>query len=1025
MIDVYSLSMRSLSLLCESSVKSLALGLLASLCLGAGRIRNSALRHAVWATVLCGMLGMPMLGLAMPAIVLPLLPSSTGRMNEAANAMPAAPETIPKVPAHGTVVGNASINSGELIHKARVAPGLTDSNKPGSGPWTRESFSGLVILGYVTVVLALLARLLLGFAGCRRIARGSRRIDFERVAEGCAPALQRALLGQRLEVRECQTVRVPLTLGWLRPMILLPEDWALWGPSKRGAVLAHELAHVERRDALFLAVGAFNQCLFWFHPMAWLLPGRLALLSERACDDRAITLTGAPLPYAKHLLEFAASMVDRRDRVMSGILSISMADGGDLRGRIEAILDHPRTGASALTRRARLTLLASALLIVPILAVLRVGPSALAAADRRSATTRGDSAHDHVTFRGRVLGQAGRPVAGAKLYLTVMHGFAREPFPAFEHATTGPDGRFEFTVLKAKYGDRKTVVAALAADHGVGWLEVPAGGEGDDLTLREVNDDVPMTGQVVDLEGNPVPGATFRVLEISAAPGEDLGPWLKAALGNEGENRAREKQELEWDHIDLSKLALKATTDANGRFRLNGIGRNRLVRAQLDSPVIASQYLNVLTRLGKAIEVTAYKGQLGVTTYYGANFRYVAAPTKPVVGVVRDRSTRKPLAGVTVESNKLAGDPVPGRNIVQTTTDALGRYRLIGLPKGKGNEVRLVPRDDQPYVSVHTDVPDSPGLGPVTVDFELVRGVWIEGKLADKVTGEPVEGYVDYFAFEHNPNVRDYVGFEGTIPPTWGVATKKDGSFRVVGLPGPGLIAVFYTGHHLLAPERDDEYGTKEPFLYTSPRQLGRLNNYTALARIDPPKGVDSARRDVTLDPGWTFTGTVHGPDGKALVGAQSFGLHARGWSHEAMKTAEFTVEAFNYRRPRDVIFCHPEKGLVGVARPPRENGGSVEVQMAPGATITARLVDGDGKPQFGVKLDVIFRQMGRFHVDWSHYSPGRIWTDREGRFRLEALLPDYEFRLESDKGALRLGRAPRSGQTNDLGDLKINEQRE
>jgi beta-lactamase regulating signal transducer with metallopeptidase domain/protocatechuate 3,4-dioxygenase beta subunit len=1025
MIDVFSLSMRCLNLLCESSVKSLAVGLLASLCLGVGRIRNPAFRHAVWATVLCGMLGIPMLGLAMPAIVLPLWPSSPGRTNEA-KAVSTAPGTIPIGPAERTEVGDVSVNSGALIHGARVAPGLADSNEPGSGPWTRESFSGFVILGYVTVVLALLARLLLGFAGCRRIARGSRQIDLERVVEGCSPSLQSALFGQRLEVRECQAVRVPLTLGWLRPMILLPEDWAGWSPSKRGAALAHELAHVERRDALFVALGAFNQCLSWFHPMAWLLPGRLASLSERACDDRAITLTGAPLPYAKHLLEFAASMVDRRGRVMPGILSISMANGGDLRGRIEAIVDHPRTDASPLSRRARLMLLASALLIVPALAVLRVGPRALAAAEPRSATTPGDSDPDHVTIRGRVLAPAGRPVAGAKLYLTVMHGFAREAFPAPEHATTGPDGRFEFTVLKAKYGDRKTVVAAMAADHGVGWLEVPSGDKRDDLTLRLVND-VPIFGQVVDLEGKPVRGATFRVLEISAAPGEDLGPWLEAAEGKKREKHPLEKQEFEWDRIDLSKLALNVTTDADGRFRLTGIGRNRLVWAQVDGPVIASQYLNVLTRLGKAIEVTQYKGhQLGVTTYYGAEFRYVAAPTKPVVGVVRDKSTGKPLAGVTVESNKLAGDPVPGRNIIQTTTDALGRYRLIGLPKGTGNKIRLVARDDQPYSSVHADVPDSPGLGPVTVDFELVRGVWIEGKLTDKLTGEPAQGHVDYFALDNNPNVRDYSGFEGTIPPTWGVGAKEDGSFRVVGLPGPGLIVVFYTGHHLLAPERDDEFGTKEPFLFTSPRQLGLLINYTALARIDPPKGVDSVKRDLTLDPGWTFTGTLHGPDGKALVGAQSFGLHARGWSHEAMKTAEFTVEAFNSRRPRDVIFRHPERALVGVARPPKENGGSVEVQMAPGATITARLVDRDGQPQVGVKLDVWFHHKGSsLSGDWSEYSPGRIWTDREGRFRVEALVPDYEFLVQGDKGKLRLGGAPRSGQIKDLGDVKINEQEE
>jgi len=51
------------------------------------------------------------------------------------------------------------------------------------------------------------------------------------------------------------------------------------------------------------------------------------------------------------------------------------------------------------------------------------------------------------------------------------------------------------------------------------------------------------------------------------------------------------------------------------------------------------------------------------------------------------------------------------------------------------------------------------------------------------------------------------------------------------------LIAEFYTGSHLLARARDDEYGTKERFLATSPSQFGLLINYAALARIDPARG--------------------------------------------------------------------------------------------------------------------------------------------------------------------------------------------
>jgi hypothetical protein len=158
------------------------------------------------------------------------------------------------------------------------------------------------------------------------------------------------------------------------------------------------------------------------------------------------------------------------------------------------------------------------------------------------------------------------------------------------------------------------------------------------------------------------------------------------------------------------------------------------------------------------------------------------------------------------------------------------------------------------------------------------------------------------------------------------------------------LIAVFYTGNHLLAPDRDDEYGTKEWYIYTAPRQLGRLINYTALARVDPAGGVDTVKRDVTLDPGWTFTGTLRGPDGEPVIGARIFALNDRDDGRAAMKSSEFTVRAFNPRRPRDVFFQHAEKGLVGVAHPPKENGGTVTVNMVPGTIIKGKLIEADRK---------------------------------------------------------------------------------
>jgi hypothetical protein len=634
---------------------------------------------------------------------------------------------------------------------------------------------------------------------------------------------------------------------------------------------------------------------------------------------------------------------------------------------------------------------------------------------------------DSIAYSGRVLGPDGQPVTGAKLYISPGWGYMKRPYLSQEYATTEPGGRFQFMVPRAQFAEQVTVVAAMAAEYGAGWVKVMADGKKDDLTLRLVKDDMPINGQIVDLEGKPVPGATLRVQQIHAAPGEDLGPWLLAAMDKKAPSRGRSLR-LEQKYLSHYTIALSpiATTDAEGRFQLHGIGRNRLVRAQLDGPTIVSQKLHILTRPGPTIEVPELEADRNLrtpaltTAYYGATFRHVAAPTKPIVGVVRDKDTKQLLAGVTVESYKMATSPLHGENMIQTKTDARGQYRLIGMPKGESNKIRLVPAEDQPYVSVHAVVPDSPSLEPVTVDFELKRGVWIEGKITDKATNKPVKASVEYFAlYPTNPNVRDHPGFEGTYCNI--IAAKEDGSYRIVGLPGPGLVGVYgRLQNYLRAPDRDDEFGVKEPSLSTSPYHISFTSNYSAIAPIDPAKGVETVKRDVTLDPGWKLTGTVLGPDGIPVTGVRSLGLEGP-WS--VMKTPEFTVSGFNPRRPLNVLFQHLEKGLVGALQPPKENGGAVTVQLEPGAVVTGRLVNAEGQPRVGAELEVTFRSKKERY--FGPYSPEHIKTDREGRFRIEALLPECEFRLSDGKDELPLGEALHSGQTKDVGDVQMKRREE
>lgn len=93
-----------------------------------------------------------------------------------------------------------------------------------------------------------------------------------------------------------------LTVGLTRPTILL-STWmvAHLDAQELEAVLAHELAHIRRRDALRLWLATVLRDAFWYLPTGWTLHRQLRGSTELACDDLAVQTTGRPLALASAL----------------------------------------------------------------------------------------------------------------------------------------------------------------------------------------------------------------------------------------------------------------------------------------------------------------------------------------------------------------------------------------------------------------------------------------------------------------------------------------------------------------------------------------------------------------------------------------------------------------------------------------------------------------------------------------------------------------------------------------------------
>jgi TonB family protein len=109
------------------------------------------------------------------------------------------------------------------------------------------------------------------------------------------------------EVLLSAEVSSPVTFGWRRPVILLPERFPQLREPIREAILCHENLHVERRDWLFTVGEEVVRAALWFHPAIWWLLAEIQLAREQAVDARAVEITESRDPYVDALLEMAGA----------------------------------------------------------------------------------------------------------------------------------------------------------------------------------------------------------------------------------------------------------------------------------------------------------------------------------------------------------------------------------------------------------------------------------------------------------------------------------------------------------------------------------------------------------------------------------------------------------------------------------------------------------------------------------------------------------------------------------------------
>jgi Zn-dependent protease with chaperone function len=218
-----------------------------------------------------------------------------------------------------------------------LATGVRETDLPGSGAistlqqggamgayWLGEEF-------WRWLVFALSSALLLGLARFARAAwlvsrrvRGSRPSADER-----SKRLLEGLMSQtrmtRVRLTESLETTNPFSVG-LDEICLPKRLLDGMSDSELEAVLAHELAHLERRDGLWFPAFAFVEAVLWIYPLTHWVSSRARYCSELACDDRAVALTKKPRALALAL----AHVAEKAFECHRCALHPSMADSSGL-----------------------------------------------------------------------------------------------------------------------------------------------------------------------------------------------------------------------------------------------------------------------------------------------------------------------------------------------------------------------------------------------------------------------------------------------------------------------------------------------------------------------------------------------------------------------------------------------------------------------------------------------------------------------------------------------------------------------
>jgi hypothetical protein len=437
------------------------------------------------------------------------------------------------------------------------APTGHNGSASGDSSWARrlQVVGTVLTIGWLAGSVALSRRLMQGLLQLRRLSRGLRPLNDDRVTAIAATTARQLRLRKVPTICESNAVLSPLSIGMLRPFVVLPVGIAssFSANQLRGLVL-HEFAHIVRRDHLVGALQRLTTILFWWNLPIHRASARVSEIREQICDDVS-TGAGSADDYAAMLVELAGRVAYSRPLPAT----IGLFDGatGVFTQRIRRLLNPHRKIVTNLDGRSKLLAAAcSLLLLLPTAVPLdvqgaavenspppvqqvdepnqpnqsptepEVNPSKADAEDRTRDAPKAPEASPikwPKRLRGVIKDANGQPIVGATVRLDFEkiyeYSIGRwDEVLESQSQVTGSDGEYSFDASNfARLTHRPFVLMMTCTAEGYADTKWWSWYTRSDNNLEERLTDVKMLpgrvvrGRCVDPQGDPISGAIVKM----------------------------------------------------------------------------------------------------------------------------------------------------------------------------------------------------------------------------------------------------------------------------------------------------------------------------------------------------------------------------------------------------------------------------------------------------------------------------------------------------------------------------------